>query len=93
MNKNIQFETDKYLKSLVKQSIIYTIKITEQQQQQLFAEEVMDFEFQKYKCRILLRLVGTVEGFHWFRFTEIHRIKKNRLPIGHFELLLWIQIF
>jgi hypothetical protein len=23
MNKNIQFETDKYLKSLVKQSIIY----------------------------------------------------------------------
>ena len=33
------------------------------------AEEVMDFEFEKYKCRILLRLVGTVEGFHWFRFT------------------------
>ena len=32
-------------------------------------EEVMDFEFEKYKCRVLLRLVGTVEGFHWFRFT------------------------
>jgi len=30
---------------------------------------VMDFEFEKYKCRVLLRLVGTVEGFHWFRFT------------------------
>jgi hypothetical protein len=32
-------------------------------------EEVMDFEFEKYKCRLLLRLVETVEGFHWFRFT------------------------
>jgi hypothetical protein len=30
----------------------------------------MDFEYEKYKCRVLLRLVGTVEGFHWFRFTE-----------------------
>jgi hypothetical protein len=40
------------------------------EQQQLIAEEVMDFEFEKYKCRVLLRLVGTVEGFHWFRFTE-----------------------
>ena len=28
MNKNTQFENDKYLKSLVKQSIIYTMKIT-----------------------------------------------------------------
>ena len=28
MNKNIQFENDKYLKFLVKQSIIYTMKIT-----------------------------------------------------------------
>ena len=34
------------------------------EQQQLIAEEVMDFEFEKYKCRVLLRLVGTIEGFH-----------------------------
>jgi hypothetical protein len=42
----------------------------EQQQQQLIAEKVIDFEFEKYKCGVLLRLVGTVEIFHWFRFTE-----------------------
>ena len=32
------------------------------------ALEVMNFEFEKYKCRVLLRLVEAVEGFHWFRF-------------------------
>jgi hypothetical protein len=47
-------KTKKYLK------IQYTSRIV---------EEVMDFEFEKCKCRLLLRLVGTVEGFHWFRFT------------------------
>jgi hypothetical protein len=45
----------------------------------------MAFEFEKYKCRVLLRLVGTVEGFHWFCFTEFigfKKRKKKRLPIG-----------
>ena len=55
-------------KSTLKQQQPYTLT-PEQQQQQLIAEEVMDFEFEKYKCWVLLRLVGTVEGFHWFRYT------------------------
>jgi hypothetical protein len=50
------------------------------------AEEVMDFEYEKYKCRVLLRLVGTVEGFHWFQETFIiidmilskHNFTKNK---------------
>ena len=53
--------------------------------------EVMDFEIEKYKCRVLLRLVGTVEGFHWFRFTEFIGQKIR----GGFRLVLRInrQIF
>ena len=109
-NGHIKFKTiEGVVKSLWKQQQQPYTLTPEQQQQQLIAEEVMDFEFEKYKCRFFSNwlelskvFIGSVlpnssdkkeAASDWLLGLIVRFVLVGNAPIGQFELLLWIQNF